>query len=394
MTRTVLLGDVAQVQGGYAFKSGDFIDSGVPVLKIKNVQKGNVSFEEINYVSEEVANDAKQWLVQSGDVLISMTGSGPSQPNSAVGRTAYMKKTDPDALINQRIGRLVFKKPVLYSPEFVYYFLSSELVQEYLLNNASGSANQANISNKLVESIKMPEIELSTSRGIAQMLSVIDEKIELNRQMNRTLEQIGQALFKHSFIDNPESKTWPKGKVKGLVDRINQPLKANGHLSDRIYLPIEKLQMKSLSILDPLPYTGARSSLIGFEKNDILVGAMRVYFHRVNIAPSKGVTRTTVFVLRPKSESLRAYATLLLSQNETVAYANTHSRGTTMPYAVWDGGLGDMSIVIPSEEELRKFNDTTWPLLEKVRDLFKDTKTLVNLRDSLLPRLISGKIKV
>src|SRR5487761_1352311 len=219
MNQPVILGDVARIQGGYAFKSNDFTANGVPVLKIKNVKKGEVSFREIDHVSKEIAILAENWSVKTGDILISMTGSGPNQPNSAVGRVAYLKDTDPVALINQRIGRLVFRKPLRYSRKFVYYYLSSAPIQEFFLNNSRGSANQANISNGLIESIKMPNIDLSSSERIGDLLAVIDTKIELNKLMNETLDQIGQALFKYYFID---AKDKSFGKIGDIVTQNSE----------------------------------------------------------------------------------------------------------------------------------------------------------------------------
>jgi len=82
------LGQYIKVQGGFAFKSADFSDSGVPVIKIKNVRPRYIDMTEADCVSSAVAESAGDYFLKNGDVVISMTGSGPNAPNSVVGRVA------------------------------------------------------------------------------------------------------------------------------------------------------------------------------------------------------------------------------------------------------------------------------------------------------------------
>jgi len=98
------------------------------------------------------------------------------------------------------------------------------------------------------------------------------------------------------------------------------------------------------------PGSEAQSSLFSFKKYDILFGAMRSYFHKVVIAPFDGITRSTCFVLHPTEEINYSYAVLTLFEESTVAYSSKHSRGTTIPYAVWDGALENMPIFLPPED--------------------------------------------
>src|SRR5437773_1380487 len=94
------LGSVASVQGGFAFKSSDFTDTGVPVLKIKNVRLREVDTSEASFVEPSVAEEARRYYCKTGDLLISMTGSGPQAPNSVVGRVARFTGPSDRYLIN------------------------------------------------------------------------------------------------------------------------------------------------------------------------------------------------------------------------------------------------------------------------------------------------------
>lgn len=188
-------------------------------------------------------------------------------------------------------------------------------------------------------------------------------------------------------------KGWEVGILKDILtltkNTIN-PRKTNG----LPYLPIDIIPMNSLGILELKSDEEANSSLITFDKNDILIGAMRVYFHRVVVSPCSGVTRSTCFVLKPKKETYLSYSLLLCNLNQTIHYAQNTSKGTTMPYAVWNNGLGDMEILIPPENILNEFHMIVFPIIKKIRDSYNEINKLTKLRDTLLPKLMSGEIDV
>ena len=121
---------------------------------------------------------------------------------------------------------------------------------------------------------------------------------------------------------------------------------------------------------------------------------MRVYFHRVVISPCSGVTRSTCFVLKSEQEHYLSYLLLLCNLDRTIQYAQNTSKGTTMPYAVWDNGLGDMDIIIPPDNILLEFHELVFPIIEKIRDSYLEINKLSKLRDTLLPKLMSGEIDV
>ena len=195
-------GEFAKVQGGYAYKSKDFIEhSSNKVLKIKNVRFGTVNYIDSGYISDELAQLTQAWQANEGDILISMTGSGPNAPQSLVGRVARVWANEPNAWINQRVGRIQLKKKDIIHLDFLFYLLSLPQSQEFLVSNSSGSANQANISGKIIELLPCPKVNFNQSKYIADIARSLDEKIILNKQINQTLEQMAQTLFKSWFVD-------------------------------------------------------------------------------------------------------------------------------------------------------------------------------------------------
>ena len=121
---------------------------------------------------------------------------------------------------------------------------------------------------------------------------------------------------------------------------------------------------------------------------------MRPYFHKVCIAPFDGTTRTTAFVLFPHRNEDFAFAALLLHHPDTIDYATRHSTGSTIPYAVWNGSLEDMPAVIPPSAVRNAFDRILRPMLTRIPETYFLNKTLAAFRDTLLPKLISGELRV
>lgn len=183
------------------------------------------------------------------------------------------------------------------------------------------------------------------------------------------------------------------GVLADLVDLRKDSTKA-GKRPELPYLPIDAIPMKSIGISEFKPNHEAKSSLQLFQRDDIIIGAMRVYFHRVVLAPCEGITRNTCFVLRPKNQLLREYALLTCFQPEAIEYANARAKGSTMPYAVWEGSFEAYPVLIPDESELEMFSKRVSPIIDKLRASFDENGRLAKLRDALLPKLMSGEIDV
>lgn len=169
------IGDFAEVQNGYAFKSNEFSDVGIPVIKIKNIESPKVNFEDCQYYNGEITERLKQFLVNRNDILISMTGSHLNQIASAVGKVGRYQYDFP-ALLNQRVGKVYVKEKSIASDDFLYYFLNRFETQLELVSSASGSANQANISPSQIKNLSINLPDLETQSRIAFILSSIDNK--------------------------------------------------------------------------------------------------------------------------------------------------------------------------------------------------------------------------
>ena len=205
-------------------------------------------------------------------------------------------------------------------------------------------------------------------------------------------------LYRAWFIDFSNSNgempnSWKIGKLKDIL-KLNRKSTKAGELQNLPYLPIDIIPMNTFALSSFKSNEEAQSSLITFDENDIIIGAMRVYFHRVILAPCSGITRTTCFTLTPYDSEYLSFCLLCCDQDSTINYAQKTSKGSTMPYAVWDGGFGDMDIVIPDKKIIQDFNKLVMPMLEKIKSSYFENYYLNNLRDKLLPKLLLGDLDV
>ena len=364
----------------------------IPWLNTKEINFNRIYDTEKHITKEGYENSAAKWI-KKDSVIVAMYGA----------TAAKVAMNMVDLTTNQACCNLTIDKS-LANPKYVYYYLYSNY--ERLLNLASGAAQQ-NLNSNIIKEFPINIPSLNVQNEVVTLLSTIDDKIELNQKINKNLEQLLNTIFNYWFISFDKFKNvplkqsrlgnipegWDCAALRDLLTLTKNPIKSD-ETNGLPYLPIDIIPMNSLGISELKSDEEANSSLITFNKNDILIGAMRVYFHRVVISPCSGVTRSTCFVLKPKNEHHLSYLLLLCNLDRTIQYAQNTSKGTTMPYAVWDNGLGDMDIIMPPEDILLEFHELVFPIIENIRDSYLEINKLSKLRDTLLPKLMSGEIDV
>ena len=191
---------------GSALKRNELLNSGIPVYEQQHAITGIRSFRY--FINENKFNELKRFTVKNNDLIISCSGT--------VGKISIIKETDPKGIISQALLILRFDQNKVL-PLYMYYFLTSKEGQKEILN-ASQGAVQLNIAPKnIVEKINVPIYSLEIQQKIVDKLQTIDNKIQLNTQINQTLEQIAQALFKSWFVDFDPVRA----KVQALSDGMS-----------------------------------------------------------------------------------------------------------------------------------------------------------------------------
>lgn len=346
---------------------------------------GKYIYKTKRYVSDKGKSTLKNIILPKDSICVSCIGSDLGKVVLTTGET----------ITNQQINSIIVDSSK-FDVNYIYY---SATILGKILNYHSKTSTAVPIINKTKFSnytISCPN--LPTQKKIASILSALDDKIELNNKINKNLEEMAQAIFKSWFVDfepwgGEMPDDWEYGKLKDILSLSKNSINKNNK-QNLPYLPIELIPKNSLVIKDFKPTEEAKSGLIKFDSNDIIIGAMRVYFHRVIIAPCPGITRTTCFVLTPVNADYLNYSLMVCNQKESINFAQATSKGSTMPYAIWEGGLGELNINIPSIEIMKKFNKLIKPIVTKLQNSYFENKNLVKLRDTLLPKLMSGELDV
>lgn len=378
--KTYTLGEFAEVQNGYAFKSDDFSESGIPVIKIKNIVSPNINIEESQCFNGEITDRLKQFVIKKNDILISMTGSHINQIASAVGKVGKYKYDQP-ALLNQRVGKVFVSNKEIGDERYLFYYLSRYETQFELASSAGGSANQANISPTQIKNLKIKLPDLRTQQKIASILSSIDDKIELNNQTTKTLDEIAHTLFNEICL--PKEDVLPDGwKWKVFTDEINVVYGKN--------LPTSNLLKEGYPVFGGNGQIGYHDKFL-YKEPQLIIACRGAASGKINqTLPYSFVTNNSLVFEIPK-DSILSFPFLkyyCLNQDFTVFVS-----GSAQPQLTIDG-LKTMKLLVPETDVLRKFQLLVSPIEEKMQSNFHENLTLVQLRNSLFPKLMSGEIDV
>lgn len=397
----VKLSSVATINSGYAFKSEDLTNNSVevPVLKIANVTSpvATLVFDD-HFPREKITDRIAKYLVLERDVLVAMTGMG------SVGRIGVVRGVRESVLLNQRVG-VVRGKRSLYDQLFLGCVLTAKHYENTLYDLGVG-AGQPNVSPKDIANLLVPLPTISEQKRIAAILTAYDELIENNQRRIALLEKMAEEIYREWFVrmrfpDHEKVKKvkgvpegWQITELKDVAIEASRSTRPGSHLAERLYLPLELFNTRKMIPGGHQSYTEAQSSLVTFEKGDILFGAMRPYQHKIAMAPFAGITRTTCFVIRPKMPQAWSWLFLALFQQTSVDYATMICNGADRPYVVWNKGMERMKLLRPDDALLAKFEEVARPILDSILSMYFVQLKLKECRDMLLPRLISGKLSV
>jgi len=432
--RDASVGECFDLENGFAFKSSDFRDKGVPVIKIKNVKAGHFSSHEFDFVDPSFVSLRPSKVARRGDLLISMSGNRhDGSPETWVGKVAPFRSDAPH-LINQRVGALRLKAGTDVDVAFAGYMLSSWSYQQHFIAVATSSGGQANLSPAQILSVRMQLPDIRSQRAIGELLGFLDDKIALNRQMNETLEAMAQAIFRDWFIDFgptrrktecatdpleimgglitdaeraqqladlfPASfgdKGLPKGWKAGVLGDLAKSAGATVDPSsidpEMPYIGLEHMPRKSIALAEWEAASKVSSTKAKFERGQVLFGKLRPYFHKVGVAPVDGVCSTDIVVLDAQAEGNRPLIAALVSTEEFVAFTDQGSTGTKMPRTSW-ANMKRYEVAVSDGAVSGAYGSIAGPLLDGIVSNIHENRTLAATRDLLLPKLMSGEIRL
>ena len=392
-------------------------ETGPFVVRTQDIITGVFRADQAGRVSEETYAARIARVVPSlGDLLYSREGT-------YFGIAAEMP-AKTRVCLGQRMVLIRPDKRIL-DFSFLCHWLNSPIMAAHIHGYRDGTvAERLNLPTIRALPILIPP--LAEQKAIASILGALDDKIELNRRMNATLEAMARALFQSWFVDfdpvrskldgrKPEGmdkataalfpdafqesslgeipQDWRLGSLGELVQLRTDRVDATPAKDSIRYIALEDMPSKSIDLSNFQLGSSVNSSITAFCKGDVLFGSMRPYFHKVGLAFFNGITRTTTFVLRPKKDCFRHFALLHFFSDDVVAYSTTASVGTTIPYVRWDS-MESYNIAVPPDLLLEAFEKTVSLLVKRIAAQGEESRTLANLRDTLLPKLLSGELSV
>lgn len=405
--KTIKLGDIANVKNGYAYKSKDFIDNGVPIIKIKNISPPLVNLEGCNYVSEELYIQTLDYELVYGDILISMTGSGPNQMSSAVGKVGRYR-FNKKALQNQRVGKIEIIDEKKYDKDFLYYYLSQKSMLDYFVNNSTGSANQANISKKIIENTEVPNFSIEKQNKIKKILDSLDKKIEVNEKNIANLEEQAQAIFKSWFVDfepfqdgnfvESELGMIPEGWEIYSLDKIADFKNGLAMQKYRPYcekqsLPVLKIRELNLGITDDSS-DRCREDIdesVKIYDGDVIFSWSGTLSIKIWTGGNAGLNQHLFKVTSKKFDKWFYYFWIESYMNDFIRIAQ--DKATTMGH-IKRSHLKETKVIIPKSDIYQNMCNIMNPIINLIIKLGIQNKKLAEIRDALLPKLMSGKIDV
>ena len=365
---------------GYAFKSKDFGSYENKVVKIKDIQPPFVSIASIDGVNIHEYDISKlaKYLVYKNDFLLAMTGATIGK----IGRYIY----DKPVYLNQRV--LKFMPKVGFDSDFIYYSLISDSFQKFIINHIDSDSAQPNISANTIGKYRLYIPDITIQKKISHVLKVLDSKIELNRRINDNLEQQAQALFKSWFVDFEPFKN---GKfVESEMGMIPEGWKV-GKFSELVEIKYGK-DHKSLAP-GHIPVYGSGGFMRFAEKS--------IYNKESVLIPRKGSLNNILYVNHPfwtvdtmfytimKEDGLAKFVYLFIKPFDLLSM----NSGSAVPSMTADI-LNNIKLVIPPKSVFIEFENLIKPLFIKQRQIKGEIDKISLLRDTMLPRLMSGELKI
>lgn len=401
--RLVKLGDVCKVISGYAFKSASFKDGGTtPVLKIKNIKVGTASLVDAGYVSNEfIGKIAPKFHILPNDILISLTGSHMSQPNSVVGRVGRYPKDYPLALLNQRAGKVI-PDISLVDSTYLFYVLLGDDIRKEIAQMASGAASQANISPSQVESVKILLPLMDIQIEIGSLLQKYDNLIENNNRRISILEDMAQSLYREWFVnfrypghaDNLNASSSNVSKKPKLIDsplgQIPQGWEVKVFSESFDFWNGKKCTKSLLGEFDLYGANGIVGKAESWKyENAVIIGRVGAYCGAVEYCFDRFWGSDNTIIAKCKTDTNISYLFLLLEHFNLNKYAG----GSAQPLLT-QTTLKQLKYIAPPEELINEFEKITHNFYEGVVNLKKRNRNLKKQRDMLLPKLISGQIEL
>lgn len=430
---TLRLGNVCRKIGSGATPRGGsnvYLERGdVALIRSQNVYNDGLHRDGLVYLTEQHAAELANVQVEENDVLLNITGD-------SVARSCQVAPDVLPARVNQHVA-IIRPDPSVLSPRYLRYYLVTPSMQAVMLGLAAVGATRNALTKGMIESFEVPApVDVDEQRAIAHILGTLDDKIELNRRMNETLEAIARAIFKSWFVDfdpvrakasgeAPESICRRLGLTPDLLalfpDRLADSELGEipegweaGTIADHCHLNTESWTAKTLpNNVHYVDLANAKNGVISevqvfssadapsrarrvLRAGDTIVGTVRPgnrSFTLIGTDASQLTGSTGFAVLSPRRRNLREFVYFVATSDNNIDRLSRLADGAAYP-AVRPEVVAAGACVVPSPAVIDAFSEATGSLVDYQLANNNSNGTLAAIRDALLPKLISGELRV
>ena len=383
---------------GSNIKVDNFIDSGVPVLNGSNLQGFKLNEDSFNYVSQEKADSLGKANAHKGDVVITHRGT--------LGQIVYIPEESKynQYVISQSQFRLKLNQDII-RPDFFVYFFHTRLGQHRILMNASqvGVPALARPTSTFKE-VLVPVPSMDAQIKIMDILHSLDDKIEVNRRINENLEQQAQALFKSWFVDfepfkNGEfveselgmiPKGWRVGTLKEIADIIMGTSPSGSSYNTEGIGDVFYQGRAEFGFRFPKRnmYTTEAKR---FAEVDTVLVSVRAPVGDINVAEERCCIGRGLASVKSKN-NYNSYILYLMQSLKNV-FDRFNGEGTVFG-SINKKAFEEMQIIVPTGNVISKFDSIASSMDCQIKRTEQESLRLAELRDTLLPKLMSGELKV
>ena len=394
--KEVRLGDVADVQTGpfgSQLHKDNYVNKGTPIVTVEHLGNKWFTSQNLPMVSDEDKLRLAKYCSQEGDVIFSRVGS--------VDRCSYVSKEYSGWLFSGRCLRVRPRSGI--NPEYLYYFLTNEGTKQYIRNIAVG-ATMPSINTKLLNEVPVKIPSLPDQCRIASILSSLDRKIELNNKINADLEEMAQAIFKNWFVDfepfkdgefvDSELGMIPEGWKVGTLGDIAEITMGQSPAGNSLNENREGMifyqgssdfgfRFPSIRVFTTEPKRLAVANSVLF--------SVRAPVGDINVAKEECCIGRGVASIKSKygHDSYLFYTMKSLHK----LFDSFDGEGTVFG-SINKKTLSTIQILLPSDGIVEQFNNIASSFDDRIRSLSDESSRLSLLRDTLLPRLMSGELEV
>jgi type I restriction enzyme, S subunit len=388
--------------------------TGIPLITAKIIKGGRIERPTEFIAADNYDSWMRRGIPKAGDVVLTVEA-----PLGEVAQLGHEK-----VALAQRVVTLRGKQGVLDST-YLLYLLQSDELQQKLRARASGSTvvgiKQSELRKVIV---RLPDE--GVQKDIASILKSLDAASFNLEHQNTALEAIAQRLFRSWFVDFdpvhakvagnvPEAmsselaslfssefvegkhgripKGWRHGTIGDIAVNSRAQAKAGQIPANTPYVGLEHVPRRSLSLTSWGSSNELESGKFFFNKDDVLFGKLRPYFHKVVLSPTSGVCSTDILVIRPKSDEWLGFLCLHIYSSAFIQNATQLSDGARMPRTNWSN-TANYKVVLPPNYLAKEYQRIVEPFFCLIHENILCIRRLAELRDHLLPRLISGKLSI